>query len=288
MNARKLCIGALALVLSLGASATAAETIQIESRVLEPGVETVRLAIRASTRAGPIDGYILSIAFDPDAVEVIRITPNGPWTRSERPDFVSRCIEPGRIVLGVAFFPTPLDPDAGIPSTANGEPQTIAELDVRLRLENDPEFPVQLRLRDNVARCFDGPPLQNNLVIDGFDYLAGDPDRVLQLRDGTISIGGRAPIFRRGDVDGSGALDITDPIANLGFQFLGTFDPICRDAHDFNDDGLIDISDPIGNLTHQFLGSAPPASPGKEACGPDPTADGLDCASYPPQSCVDA
>ena len=99
MNASKFCLGALALVLSLGASASADETIQIESRVLEPGVETVRLPIRASSRAGPIDGYLLSIAFDPEAVEVIRIVPNGPWTTSERPDFVSRCIEPGRVVL---------------------------------------------------------------------------------------------------------------------------------------------------------------------------------------------
>ena len=48
-----------------------------------------------------------------------------------------------------------------------------------------------------------------------------------------ISIEGEE-VFRRGDVDGSGALDITDPIANLGFQFLGTFAPICRDAHDLN------------------------------------------------------
>ena len=51
---------------------------------------------------------------------------------------------------------------------------------------------------------------------------------------------------------------------------------------------MIDISDPIGNLTHQFLGEPPPVSPGKESCGPDPTADGLDCLAYPAESCAGA
>ena len=83
--------------------------------------------------------------------------------------------------------------------------------------------------------------------------------------------------FRRGDCNADGNVDVTDPVANLGFQFVGTFDPSCRDACDFNDDGIIDITDPIANLTHQFLGGPPPAPPGKETCGVDPTDDELDC-----------
>ncbi len=86
------------------------------------------------------------------------------------------------------------------------------------------------------------------------------------------------PEFKRGDTDGNGALEITDPINNLAFQFLGTFTPPCMDAADFDDNGKVEITDPIANLSHQFLGTAPPAPPGKEVCGPDPSddADGVD------------
>ncbi len=91
-------------------------------------------------------------------------------------------------------------------------------------------------------------------------------------------------IFRRGDTDANGALEITDPINNLAFQFLGTFTPPCMDAADFDDNGKVEITDPIANLSHQFLGTAPPAPPGKDTCGPDSTAVEeveLTCESYP-------
>ncbi len=96
--------------------------------------------------------------------------------------------------------------------------------------------------------------------------------------------------FRRGDTDGNGALEITDPINNLSFQFLGTFTPPCLDAADFDDNGKVEITDPIANLSHQFLGTAPPAPPGKDTCGLDPTEDDasvggdLGCAN-PPTNC---
>ena len=85
--------------------------------------------------------------------------------------------------------------------------------------------------------------------------------------------------FLRGDVTGDGVVDVTDPISNLGFQFLGSFEPPCFDACDFDDNGFLEIADPIGNLTHQFLGGPPPAAPGKNACGVDPTKDWLSCES---------
>jgi hypothetical protein len=87
--------------------------------------------------------------------------------------------------------------------------------------------------------------------------------------------------FRRGDVDGNGALEVTDPIANLSFQFLGTFEPTCLDALDWDDSGTIEITDPISSLTRQFLGGTPAAAPGSEACGADPSADELDCVASP-------
>lgn len=94
------------------------------------------------------------------------------------------------------------------------------------------------------------------------------------------------PVFKRGDVDANGMLEITDPINSLSFQFLGTFDPVCMDALDFDDNGKVEITDPVANLSHQFLGTAPPPAPGKEQCGVDPTdGDDLGCEDYPDTSC---
>lgn len=81
--------------------------------------------------------------------------------------------------------------------------------------------------------------------------------------------------FRRGDVDDSGALSITDPIALLGYLFLGADEPACFDAADADDDGKLLITDPIRILGYLFLGSAPPPAPGPSACGTDPVADAL-------------
>ncbi len=46
------------------------------------------------------------------------------------------------------------------------------------------------------------------------------------------------PRFIRGDCNDDGTVDIADPVSSLAFQFVGTFDPPCRDTLDFDDDGL--------------------------------------------------
>lgn len=100
----------------------------------------------------------------------------------------------------------------------------------------------------------------------------------------------KEPLFRRGDDNASGDLDISDPIASLDYQFLGSFLPPCKDALDYDDNGEIDISDAVASLTFQFLGGPPPAPPGMASCGPDPTPDSipggdLGCESFPANRC---
>jgi subtilisin family serine protease len=85
--------------------------------------------------------------------------------------------------------------------------------------------------------------------------------------------------FIRGDDDGSGEVNISDPIYSLVHQFAGG-PSLCFDAHDTNDDGRVNISDPIHNLAYQFGGGPEPPAP-FPACGTDPTADSLDCWSHP-------
>lgn len=85
--------------------------------------------------------------------------------------------------------------------------------------------------------------------------------------------------FRRGDVDNNGFLSINDAMNSLQYQFLGSLIPSCLDALDTNDDGKINITDPLVNLFFQFTGGVTIPSPGPFKCGPDPSADGVDCVA---------
>jgi hypothetical protein len=101
-----------------------------------------------------------------------------------------------------------------------------------------------------------------------------NPDTVdFQVLVGASAIAPRAggPVFRRGDHDGSGEVDITDPLNLLGFLFIGNNPPICHDASDGDNSGDIDISDPLNLLTFLFLGTVAIPTPGSSECGPDPT-----------------
>jgi hypothetical protein len=88
-------------------------------------------------------------------------------------------------------------------------------------------------------------------------------------------------LFDRGDANGDGQVDISDPVFVLGFLFLGGTAPSCGDAADANDDGNIDISDSVGLLRFLFMGSAAPPLPFGE-CGADSTPGGPGCERFPP------
>jgi hypothetical protein len=92
--------------------------------------------------------------------------------------------------------------------------------------------------------------------------------------------------FRRGDANQDGTVDISDPIASLGFLFLGNPQSLsCMDAADSNDDGQVDLSDAVYTLGHEFLGTPTPPQPGTVVCGLDPTGDELAACSYDATRC---
>ena len=84
--------------------------------------------------------------------------------------------------------------------------------------------------------------------------------------------------FRRGDANVDGKLDIADPIATLGYLFLGGAELPCLDAADADDSGGLDITDAVRSLNYLFLDAEAPPAPGADVCGEDPTGDELDCA----------
>jgi hypothetical protein len=85
--------------------------------------------------------------------------------------------------------------------------------------------------------------------------------------------------FRRGDADGNGNVNITDPIFTLNSLFAGAGALSCPDAADAQDDGMVNLSDPVYTLDALFRGGPAPSSPGPNACGQDPTADNLGACS---------
>ncbi|MEM7260535.1 MAG: hypothetical protein AAF488_00995 [Planctomycetota bacterium] len=91
--------------------------------------------------------------------------------------------------------------------------------------------------------------------------------------------------FVRGDVEsngpGLGGIDIPDVILMLAHLFIvgETWEPMCRDAADANDDGAFDVSDPVYLLAFLFAGGPEPLPPYPD-CGTDATSDGLGCESH--------
>ena len=115
------------------------------------------------------------------------------------------------------------------------------------------------------------------------DDLNGDGFRDLVLGDAASrslavfrSLGCAAPPrLRRGDVDQNGRVELTDAIRTLDHLFLSFAELLCPDAADVDDSGSLDVTDAIALLLYLFLDGAPPAEPGGQGCGPDPTTDPL-------------
>jgi hypothetical protein len=88
--------------------------------------------------------------------------------------------------------------------------------------------------------------------------------------------------FRRGDVDADKETNLTDAIVLIDYLFLGGARPPCDDAADVDDNGAHELTDAVYLIGSLFLGEArPPAPTFSGPCGPDGTADGLGCRSFP-------
>jgi hypothetical protein len=129
-------------------------------------------------------------------------------------------------------------------------------------------------------------PAGERVVIE-FEGGRGDPKNCA----GCVSItylltvsGFEQPVFRRGDGDGNGRVELSDAVMTLNHLFLGGAPLPCEDAADADDDGQVAITDAIRTLSYLFLGGCLPPWPGSDHCASDPTPDQLgECK--PPASC---
>ncbi len=96
----------------------------------------------------------------------------------------------------------------------------------------------------------------------------------------TLEVEVDGPLFRRGDPNGDGDVDLSDPVFILNYLFTGGDRPDCLEAANANGSSGIDIGDAIFLLGYQFGGGPPPPAPGPHECGVDPDDADVDCESY--------
>lgn len=92
---------------------------------------------------------------------------------------------------------------------------------------------------------------------------------------------GSGALFRRGDCNDDGSINIADPVWLLGFLFpAGTPNPLnCGDACDANDDEILNIADAVRILNALFGPTVPLPAP-YPGCGSDPSGTPLPCLTY--------
>ena len=88
-------------------------------------------------------------------------------------------------------------------------------------------------------------------------------------------------LFRRGDANADGSVNVADAIAFGGVLFLGESSG-CEDALDCDDDGVVGVPDVLSLLSYLFATGAEPSSPGPRVRWFDPTPDSLGCGEGTP------
>jgi hypothetical protein len=118
---------------------------------------------------------------------------------------------------------------------------------------------------------------------------ASNPRSDVEGPEWRFTLAGETTIgFVRGDVNASGAIDLSDGIYSLSWLFLGGPAPPCRDAADANADRSLDIADPIFVLGWLFIGGPSPQEPTPSATNYPSTDCGtvvepsLGCDSFAP------
>jgi hypothetical protein len=251
---------------------------RLEAGNAAPGGEaSVHFSIRADAE---VQAYAASIDFDEEVLEAISI--EEVWRRSDGLDLGFKSYEisnrnetPGNggidegFLIAVAVFD--LHEPLMIPANVDNE-----MLRFRFRVRADATVQsTQLQFIDGAKGK--GQPVPNRVAANGNNVYTKENAASFIFISNPIGILPDVITFVRADSNGDGGVDLSDPLATLGWLFLGEKPVACLDAADANDDGRIDIADPLSTLDYLFLGrgTVPPAP--FPAAGLDPTEDGMGC-----------
>jgi hypothetical protein len=272
-----------------GSQATAICTVQVETpagyRFVAPtvsgefdeisgaGAVTAAVSIGEETDnpgfPNDTQGFSMSLAHDPGVMTAVAMQPAptlAMMNGSNGPDFMSEALLPGGITVGVVFS----FPGTETLSLTSDTEVLIVHYDTNAAALAGTSVPVSSSLQ--WASTIGTSTVENLVVVNGGGY-APDPIHGSVLFT-PVAPGG----FNRGDCNVDAGFDIADIIHLLDGLFVGgSFS--CVSACDYNDDGLVNVADPIFGLSTLFSGGIPPAAP-HGFCGPDPTADALDCVLY--------
>ncbi len=118
------------------------------------------------------------------------------------------------------------------------------------------------------------PAVDVLFVVEGFEVRP-------ETSPGSVFFAGNSrPGFIRGDSNGDGSTDVSDPMFSLNYLFVDGKEPPCREAADANGSGDLNIADPIYHLQHLFDdGPAPPAP--YPDCGIGPAPSGCEVGTCP-------
>lgn len=121
--------------------------------------------------------------------------------------------------------------------------------------------------------------LFRNLFLDAPPHVLGFD--CIPLPGCEMGCEGPQDVFRRGDVNASGRVNLIDPVDLLLFMFHGRQVVSCEKAADANDDGQLDTTDALIILRFIFLLGSDLPSPFSQ-CGVDPIDDLLSCHEFSP------
>jgi hypothetical protein len=241
-------------------------------RFILPTVECVPgQALRWTIQGDPeesIQGFSMALRYPSADVQVLRVHFEDTILEAMDVDYFEAKLSPedGTLVVGVLADSEPPFDGRLIPAIDMPLDYIHLELLVLPHVSED----LTIRLEDGLST----PPIRNLFVVENREVYA------TELGEGGIHVVAQlgTGAFVRGDFNMDRTLDISDPIAFLGYRFLGlrTSSPRCLVAGDANDDETLDLSDAVYLLQHLFLFGSPPPPPDKTG-GPDPTPGPLDC-----------
>ena len=217
----------------------------------------------------PTQGFSMALANDPALFSVASVTPAAALTElngNSGPDFISTQIYAEGLAIGVVY------------DFLNVE-ELLFPGSVPVLTASYQTVPGAFAGASNAVVSYltwsgslGSPVVDNIVVVDGAASFAS-------FSDGSVSMTPEVGGFNRGDCNVDASFNVADAVAILFFLFSNG-STTCEDACDSNDDGLLNVADGVYALAALFGGgSMPPAPHG--GCGPDPTADSIECASYP-------
>lgn len=173
---------------------------------------------------------------------------------------------------GAALAALPMRAPFSFPGTITA---TVLELEIEAAApQADDDLVAVLRPLDGLQGS--GLPVQNCFYVQGQPATYAPCN--LDSARATLRFRKTSASFRRGDANGDGAVDISDPTWILNQLFHSGPRAPCLEAADANDDSGVDISDAIWIFSFLYRGGSAPRSPFL-VCGTDPDGDqdGVTC-----------